>query len=118
MAPLNGVTDHSDKQAERRPHPADGGVGQASFCRYRSDRPVRRVDRHGAQRPLDHGRDLIVVYRSRSGGANLVTQTIAAILQKSAAPLDNPVFMVAQFGGHILARQAVRTSQNDAASFR
>jgi hypothetical protein len=28
------------------------------------------------------------------------------------------VFVKAEFGSHILARQAVRTSQNDATSFR
>ena len=77
---------------------------------------MRRVGRRGAQRPLDHGSNLIVVYRSRSAGASLVKQTVAAILQKSATPLANRVFVVAKFG--ILARQAVRTSQNEAASFR
>jgi hypothetical protein len=79
---------------------------------------MRRVDWRGAQRPLDHGSNLIVVYRSRSAGASLVKQTIAAILQKSAPPLANGVFMVAEFGSRILARQAIGTSQNDAASLR
>jgi len=105
-------------QAERCPHPADGGVGKASLRRHRADRPVRRVGRSGAQRPLDHGSNLVVVYRSRSAGANLVKQTIAAILQKSAAPLANRMFVMAKFGSHLLARQAVCASQNDPASFR
>ena len=77
---------------------------------------MHRIDRCRSQRPLDHGGDLIVVYRSRSTGAGLVKQTIAAILQKSATPLANGVFMVGEFGSHVLARQALRTSQNDAAS--
>src|SRR6476469_2365356 len=55
---------------------------------------IERIDQcvasaGGAQRPLDHGSNLVVVYRSRSAGANLVKQTIAAILQKSTAPLAN-----------------------------
>src|SRR6516165_9442201 len=45
-------------QAERRRHPAD--------------RPVRRVGRGRAQRPLDHGSNLIVVDSSRSAGASFV----------------------------------------------
>jgi hypothetical protein len=79
---------------------------------------VRRVERCGAQCPLDHGSDLIIVDSSWSTGAGLVKQTIAAIVQKSATPLANRVFMVAELGSHVLACQAVRTSQNDAASFR
>ena len=60
-----------------------------------------------------------ILRRSRwSTGAGLVKQTIAAIVQKSATPLANRVFMVAELGSHVLACQAVRTSQNDAASFR
>jgi hypothetical protein len=78
---------------------------------------VRRVERCRAQCPLDHGSNLIIVHSSRSTGASLVKQTIAAILQKSATPLANCVFVEADLGSHILARQAVRTSQNDAASF-
>jgi len=105
-------------QAERHPHPADRGVGKASFRRHRADRPVRRVDWYRRQRPLNHGSNLIVVDSSRSAGASLVKQTIAAILQKSATPLANCVFVVAQLGSYIFTRQAVRTSQNDPASLR
>jgi hypothetical protein len=54
--------------------------------------------------PLDHGSNLVVGYRSRSAGANLVKQTIAAILQKSAPPLANRMFVMAKFGSHLLAR--------------
>jgi len=79
---------------------------------------VCRVDWYRAQRPLDYGSNLIVVDSSRSAGASLIKQTIATILQKSATPLANRVFMVAELGSHVLARQAVRTSQNDAASLR
>jgi hypothetical protein len=60
--------------------------------------------------------NLILVNRSRSAGASFVKQTIAAILQKSAPPLANCVFVEAELSRHILARQAVRTSQNDATS--
>ncbi len=79
---------------------------------------MRRIDWRRAQRPLDHGSNLIVIDSSRSAGASLVKQTFAAILQKSATPLANCVFVEADLGSHILARQAVRTSQNDAASLR
>jgi hypothetical protein len=79
---------------------------------------VRRVDRCPAQRPLDHGGNLIIIDRSRPAGASLVKQTIAAILQKAATPLANCVFVEAELGSHIFARFAVRTSQNDAASLR
>jgi hypothetical protein len=63
-----------------------------------------------------YGSNLIVIDSSRSAGASLGKQTIAAILQKSATPLANCVFVEAEHGSHILARQAVRTSQNDATS--
>ena len=79
---------------------------------------MRRVDWRRAQRPFDHGSNLIVVDRSGSAGAGLIKQAIAAILQKSAAPLANGVFMQAEFSRHILARQTVRASQNDAAPLR
>jgi hypothetical protein len=100
-------------QAERHPHPADRGVGKTSFRRHRADRPVCRVDRCHAQRPLDHGGNLIVVDSSRSAGANLIKQPIAAILQKSATPLANCVFVEAELGSHILARQAVCTKRTE-----
>ena len=99
-------------QGERRPHPADRGVGKASSRRHRAHRPVCRVDRCRARRLLGHGSDLIVVVRGRPGRA------IAAILREAGTPLANCVFVKAEFGSHILARQAVRTSQNDATSFR
>jgi hypothetical protein len=70
---------------------------------------VRRVERCRAQRPLDHGSKLIVIDRSRSAGARLVKKTLAAILQKSATPLANSVFVEAELGSNILARHAVRT---------
>jgi hypothetical protein len=57
---------------------------------------VRRVDWRRAQRPFDHGSNLIVVDRSRSAGTSLIKQAIAAILQKSAAPLANGVFVEAE----------------------
>jgi hypothetical protein len=79
---------------------------------------VRRVDRCRAQRPLDYGGNLIVIDRSGSAGASLVKQTIAAILQKSTTPLANRVFVEAELGSNLLARHAVRTSQDDAASLR
>ena len=65
---------------------------------------MRRVERCGAQCPLDHGSDLIIVDSSWSTGAGLVKQTIAAIVQKSATPLANRVFMVAEFGSHVSER--------------
>ena len=78
-------------QAECSPHPADCSVRKASLCRHRANRPVRRVDRCRAQRPLDHGSNLIVIDRSRSAGTRFVKQTIATILQKSTTPLANRV---------------------------
>jgi hypothetical protein len=77
---------------------------------------VRRVRWGHAQCPLDHGSNLIVVDSSRSAGASFVEQTFAAILQKSTTPFANCVFVEPELHSNILARQAVRTSQNDAAS--
>ena len=48
----------------------------------------------------------------------IVEQAITAIFQKPAAPLANGVFVEAEFSRHILARQTVSASQNDAAPFR
>jgi hypothetical protein len=79
---------------------------------------VRRVGRRRAQRPLDHGGDLIVVDGSRAARAGLVKQAITAILQKSATPLANGVFVEAEFGSHGLAWQAIRTPQDRAAALR
>jgi hypothetical protein len=70
-----------------------------------------------AQSPLDHSSDLIVD-GSRAARADLVKQAITAILQKSATPLANGVFVDAEFGSHRLAWQAVRTSQDGAAPIR
>jgi hypothetical protein len=67
-------------QAERPPHTADRRMRKAGFSRHRTDRPVRRVRRRGAQRSLDHSGNLVVVDGSRSAGASLVEQTITAIL--------------------------------------
>jgi hypothetical protein len=83
-------------QAERHPHPSDRGLGKASFRHHRADRPVCRVDRCRAQRPLDHGGNLIVVDSSRSARASLIKQSIAAIFQKSATPLADCVFVEAK----------------------
>ncbi len=105
-------------QAERDPHPADGGVGKPCFRRHRAYRPVRCIDRRRPQRPLDHSSNLIVVDSSRPTRAALVQQTIAAILQKSATPLANRVFVQAELRSHLLACYAFSTSQNDAASLR
>jgi hypothetical protein len=93
-------------------------VGKASFRSHRADRPVRRVDWRRAQRPLDHGSNLIVVDSSRAARAGLVKQAITAILQESAAPLADGVFVDAEFGSHGLAWQAIRTPQDRAASLR
>jgi hypothetical protein len=68
---------------------------------------VRRIGRRRAQSPLDHGSNLIVVDRARAAGAGLVKQAIAAILQKSAAPLANGVFVEAKFDGDRLAWQTL-----------
>jgi len=87
-------------QAERRPHSADRGVGKARVRSHRADRPVRRVGRRRTQRSLDHGRNLIVVDGARASRAGFVKQAITAILQKSASPLANGVFMNAEFGSY------------------
>jgi hypothetical protein len=79
---------------------------------------VRRIGRRRAQCPLDHASDLIVVDAARPAWASLIKQAITAILQKSAAPLANGVFVNAEFGSYRLARQAIRTSQDRAASLR
>jgi hypothetical protein len=79
---------------------------------------VRRVDWRRAQRPLDHGCNLIVIDGSRAARAALVEQAITAIFQKSAAPFANGVFMDTKFGGHGFAWHAIRTPQDRAASLR
>jgi hypothetical protein len=93
-------------------------MGKASFRSHRADRPVRRIGRRRPQRPLDHSGNLIVVDGSRATRAGLVKQPITAILQKSAPPLANGVFVEAEFGSHRLAWQSVRASQDRAASLR
>jgi hypothetical protein len=79
---------------------------------------VRRIGRRRPQRPLDHGSNLIVVDGSRAARAGLVEQAITAILQKSAMPLTNGVFVEAEFGSYRLAWQSIRASQDRAASLR
>src|ERR1700757_2872158 len=105
-------------QAERRPHSVDRGVGKASFRSHRADRPVRRVGRRRTQCPLDYLSNLIVVDGARAARAGFVKRAITAILQKSATPLANGVFMNAEFGSHGLTWQAVCTSQDRAAPLR
>jgi len=81
--------------AASRTPPTSGGswCGKSQFqppsseSTSASHRPAR------AQSPLDHGSNLIVVYRSRSAGPSLIKQTIAAILQKSATPLATRMFV-------------------------
>jgi hypothetical protein len=52
--------------------------------------------------------------------ANLIGRNhgAATILQKSAAPLTNGVFVGAEFGSHRLAWQAIRAPQDRAAALR
>ncbi len=79
---------------------------------------MRRVGRCRPQRLLDHRRNLIVVDGSRAARAGLVKQAITAILQKSATPLANRVFVEAEFGSHRLAWQAICASQDRTAPLR
>jgi hypothetical protein len=74
-----------------------------------------RVGRRRAQRPLYHGRNLIVVDGSRPARTSLVEQAIAAILQEAATPFANRMFVQAKLGCDGLVGQSARTSQNDAA---
>jgi len=64
-----------------------------------------------ARRVKTHRSNLIIVDGSRPARASLVKQAITAILQKSATPLANGVFVEAEFGSYRLAWQAIRTSQ-------
>ena len=66
----------------------------------------------------DHRGNLIVVDGSRAARACLVKQAITAVLQKSATPLANGVFMDAKFGSHRLAWQTICTPQDRAAPLR
>lgn len=66
-------------QAERCPHSADRGVGNAGFRRSSSGSTSALCR---PQRPLDHRSNLIVVDGSRPATAGLVKQAITAILQK------------------------------------
>jgi len=62
-----GTSGYGVAASRMPPHPADRGVGKASLCRHRADRPMRRVGRRRAQRRLDHGCNLIIIDRSGSG---------------------------------------------------
>src|SRR5882757_1480718 len=107
--------------AASRTPPTFGGswCGKSQFPQPSSgSTSASRVNRRRAQRPLDHGSNLIVVDGSRAARAGLVEQAITAIFQKPAAPLANGVFVDAEFGSHRFARQAVRTSQDRAAALR
>jgi hypothetical protein len=83
---------------------------------------IERIDQcvasGGVVRNLDHGSNPIVVDSSRVARAGLVEQAIAAILQKSATPLANGVFVEAEFDSHRLAWQSIRTPQDRAAPLR
>jgi hypothetical protein len=79
---------------------------------------MRRVGRRRMQRSLDHGGNLIVVDGAGPARAGFIEQAITAILQESAAPLANSVFMDAEFGSHRLAWQAIGTPQDRAAPLR
>ncbi|MET4024084.1 hypothetical protein ABIC10_009228 [Bradyrhizobium sp. S3.2.12] len=79
---------------------------------------MRRVARRRTQCPLDYLSNLIVVDGSRTARARFVKQAITAVLQKSAAPLTNRVFVEAEFGSYRLAWQAIRTPQDRAAALR
>ncbi|MGY4294140.1 hypothetical protein ACVWXN_002235 [Bradyrhizobium sp. i1.4.4] len=79
---------------------------------------MRRVGWRCTQCPLNYLSNLIVVDGSRAARAGLVKQAITAILQKSATPLANGVFVEAEFGSHGLAWQAIRTPQDRAAALR
>jgi hypothetical protein len=70
------------------------------------------------QRSLDHGGNLIVVDAARAARAGFVKQGITAILQKSATPLANGVFVEAEFDSHRLTWQSIRTSQDREAPLR
>jgi hypothetical protein len=77
---------------------------------------VRGVGRHGAQRPLNHRRNPIVVNGSRPARTSFVEQAIAAILEEAPPPLADRVFVHAELGRGRLAGASIRTSQDDAAS--
>src|SRR5262249_13613438 len=93
-------------------------MGKAGLRCHRTDRPVRRVGRRGAQCPLYHGRNLIVADGSRPARTSFVEQAIATILQEAAALFANRMFVYAKLSSNGLAGQSIRTSQNDAAPLR
>src|SRR5262245_36601014 len=79
--------------------------GRARLCRPRADR--QRVAWTGVVRNVRSISNLIVIDRWRSAKARFVKQTLTAILKKSAMSLAECVFVEAQLGSHIVARQAV-----------
>jgi hypothetical protein len=79
---------------------------------------VRGVGRRGAQRPLNHRRNVIVVNASRPARTSFVEQAIAAILQEAPPPLADRAFVHAELGRDRRAGASIRTSQDDAASLR
>lgn len=57
---------------------------------------MRRIGLRRQQRALDHRSELIVVDGSKAARAGLVKEALTAILQKSATPLANGMFVEAK----------------------
>ena len=67
-------------------------------------------------RPINHGRDLIVVDRARPARARLVGQHVDTTLDKAPTPL--PIVLVnTKRDGHDLALKTLGTAQNDPATY-
>jgi hypothetical protein len=76
---------------------------------------VRRIAGNRTQRPLDHGRHLIVVDRPGPARSGFVQQTLHAILEEATPPFADRVLMHTQFGRDDLAGNAVGATKNDPA---
>ena len=74
-----------------------------------------RIAGRGAQRPLDHGGDLIVIDRPGPAWPGFVQQTLHAILEEAAPPLADRMLMHPQLSRDGLAGNAVGATKNDPA---
>ena len=103
-------------QAEGAPDAPDRRVRKAAFPGHRAQRPMGRVRRRRAERPLDNLGHLIVRERPRPSRPRLIRQPLDALLQEAAAPLADRVLVHAEFGRHRLVGQAVCAAQDHAAA--
>src|SRR5215217_7924346 len=85
---------------------------------HRADRPVGRVSWPRAQRPLNHGGDLLIVDRPGTSWSGFVQQALDTIPQEAPAPFADRVLVHSQLGSDDLAWDPISAAQDDPASLR